>query len=157
VLKHYNPNIGCTLHTDARTEGLGAILLQEGEDKQNHPIAYISRLLSKAEQNYSISELELLAAVWGMAYSSHLPYLILLRPVIIVTDHHALCWIHNIKHHSRRLTRWALKLAEFDYSVVYKKGSKHQDADCLSRNPVLHIDCYVRNRVFVRNSFGLCF
>jgi len=31
-------------------------------------------------------------------------------------------------------------LAEFDFSVDYKKGSKHQDADCLSRNPALHID-----------------
>jgi len=63
VLKRYNPNIGCTLHTDACTESIGAILLHEGEDKQNHPIAYISRSLSKAEKNYSISELELLATV----------------------------------------------------------------------------------------------
>lgn len=31
-------------------------------------------------------------------------------------------------------------MAEFDYSVVYKKDSKHQDADCLSHNPALHID-----------------
>jgi len=72
-----------------------------------------------------------------MTYLRHLIYG---RPVIIVTDHHALCWIYKIKDHSRRLARWALKLAKFDYSVVYKKGSKHQDGDCLSRNPALHID-----------------
>jgi len=41
VLKHDNPNIRCTLHTDACPEGIEAILLQEGDDKQNHPIAYI--------------------------------------------------------------------------------------------------------------------
>lgn len=40
---------------------MGAVLLQEGEEKQNNPIVYISRSLSKAERNYSISELELLA------------------------------------------------------------------------------------------------
>jgi len=88
VLKYYSPTIGCTIHTNACTEGIGAILLQEGEDKQNHPIAYISRSVSKAEKNNSISELELLAAVWGMTYLRHLIYG---RPVIIVIDHHALC------------------------------------------------------------------
>lgn len=115
MLKHYHPNIGCTLHTGACTEGIGAILLQEGEDKQNHPIAYIRRSLSKAERNYSISEFELPATVWDMTYLRHLIYG---RTVIKVTDHHALSWIHNIKKHSRRLARWALKLAEFDYSTV---------------------------------------
>lgn len=92
--------------------------------------------MSKAEKNYSISELELLAAVWAMTYLRHLIYG---RPAV-VTDHHALCWSHSIKDHSRRLARWALKLAEFDYSVIYKKSSKHQDVDCLSRNPAMNVE-----------------
>jgi len=104
------------MHTDACIDGIGAILLQEGSDGQDHPIAYISRSLSQGEKNYSICELELLAAVWGMTYLRHLIYG---HPV--KTDHHALRWIHNVKDHSRRLARWALKLAEFDYTVVYKK------------------------------------
>ena len=134
LLRHFNPDKGCTLHTDASGTGIGAVLLQEN-DGNLHPIAYISRSLSKSEKNYAASELELLAVVWSLGYLRHLVYG---RPVKIITDHHALCWINNIKEQSRRLARWALKLAEYDYTIEYRKGTKHMDADCLSRNPVLN-------------------
>lgn len=49
------------LETDASAEGIGAVLLQE-----EMPIGFISRRLSTAEQNYSITERETLAAIWAM-------------------------------------------------------------------------------------------
>ena len=50
-----------TLETDASDIGLGAILMQDRK-----AVAYASRTLKKAEKNYSITEREVLAALWSM-------------------------------------------------------------------------------------------
>ena len=36
---------------------------------------------------------------------------------------------------SGRLARWRLRLAEFDYTIEYRKGNKNQIADAISRLP----------------------
>ncbi|KZS02280.1 Uncharacterized protein APZ42_000738 [Daphnia magna] len=38
-----------------------------------------------------------------------------------------------------RLARWALKLQEFDIVIGYRPGKSHQNADTLSRIPILPI------------------
>ena len=49
-----------TVETDASISSLGAVLSQMQQDGNLHPVAYASRLLSAAERNYCITELELL-------------------------------------------------------------------------------------------------
>jgi hypothetical protein len=46
------------IYTDASTTQLGAVIAQD-----NRPLAFFSRKLSKTQQKYSVTEIELLAMV----------------------------------------------------------------------------------------------
>ena len=54
------------LETNASREGLGAVLLQEVEDGQYHPVAYASWELKGGEPKYHASKLEFLALKWAV-------------------------------------------------------------------------------------------
>ncbi|UYV64999.1 K02A2.6-like [Cordylochernes scorpioides] len=111
ILGHFDPNAATCIHTDASNIGLGATLIQNigGEEK------------------------ECLAVVWSI--SKLRPYLYG-RHFKIVNDHHALCWLKNLKDPTGRLARWALKIQEYNFEIIHKSGKKHLDADGLSRGPL---------------------
>lgn len=117
------------LTTDASNLAIGAVLSQGpiGNDK---PVAYASRTLNTSEINYSTIEKELLAIVWATKYFR--PYLFG-RKFKIITDHKPLQWVMNLKEPNSRLTRWKLKLSEYDFTVIYKQGKCNTNADALSR------------------------
>ena len=117
------------LTTDASNDAIGAVLSQ-GPIGKDLPIAYASRTLNNAERNYPTVEKELLAIVWGC---KHFRQYLYGRQFTIVTNHRPLTWIFSVKDPSSRLLRWRLKLEEYEYEVVYKKGSSNTNADTLSR------------------------
>jgi len=121
------------LTCDASGFAVGAILSQ-GKIGHDKLIAFASRTVNKAEQNYSTIEKELTAIVWACKHFR--PYL-LGRTFTIVTDHKPLTWVFSVKDPSSRLLRWRLLLEEFHYAIEYKAGKKNVNVDALSRNPVV--------------------
>lgn len=117
------------LTTDASNFAIGAVLSQ-GPIGKDRPVAYASRTLSESEQNYSTIEKEMLAIVWATKYFR--PYLFG-RKFKILSDHRPLQWLFSLKDPNSKLIRWRLKLEEYDYDIMYKKGKCNTNADALSR------------------------
>ena len=84
VLKLYRIGVETELHTDASSQGYGAILFQkDSEDQRLHPVYYASWKTTDAESRYASYELEVLAIVKSL--SKFRVYLLGI-PFKIVTD-----------------------------------------------------------------------
>ncbi|KAL7726137.1 hypothetical protein ACLKA6_002607 [Drosophila palustris] len=112
------------LQTDASDCGLGAVLTQQHQGAER-VIAYVSRRLVKAEENYSATEKECLAIVWAIRK---------LRCYLegyrfdVVTDHH--------DNPTGQIARWALELQQYQFDIHYRRGKQNVVADALTRQPL---------------------
>jgi hypothetical protein len=52
---------------------------------------------------------------------------------VVRTDHNSLVWLCHFKEIDGQLARWLEALAQYDFKIVHRKGSKHGNADGLSR------------------------
>ena len=118
-----------TLFTDASSVCIGAVLSQVHENLER-VISYGSRMLNEAERGYSTTEKECLSVVH---FTTEYRHYLLGRKFDIISDHRPLQWLKSIKHPTGRLGRWAIKMSEFDYTIKYRPGRKHENADGMSR------------------------
>ncbi|RWS03936.1 pol polyprotein-like protein [Dinothrombium tinctorium] len=131
ILSYFNPELKTQLHTDGSNVGIGAALIQlEGETEKI--ICYYSRVLNSAEKHYSAVEIELLAIVQGIKRFKH--YLTGCK-FEVVTDSNPLTYLMRTKNLNSRLSRWSMFLQEYNFDIVYRKGSSNKLCDFLSRYP----------------------
>jgi hypothetical protein len=128
------------LDTDASNVAVGAQLSQM-QDGVERPIAFTSKSLTPAQRKYCTTRKELLALVTFVRQYRH--YL-LGRQFLVRTDHSSLAWLMSFKNPEGQLARWLEELAQYNMSVMHRKGSEHANADALSRIPdeLEYCDCY---------------
>jgi hypothetical protein len=92
VLALPNFQLQFTVETDACAEGIGAVLMQQGQ-----PIAYLSKALGQKHKALSIYEKEFIALI--MAVEKWRPYL-QRQEFVILTDHKSLTYLNEQNLHS---------------------------------------------------------
>ena len=126
------------LSCDTSNYSISAILSQEHGGKER-PLSFSSRILNKHEFNYSVTEKELLTVLFDVQTYQCFLYG---RKFKVITDHAALKWLITVENHQcAGLTRWILKLSEYEFEVIHWPGRKHVNADVLSR----HVAAVVRD------------
>jgi hypothetical protein len=106
------------------------VLSQLDENKNEHVIAYASKSMNKAEQNYPITDQECLAVVWAIRNFYH--YLSS-KPFTVVTNHSALKWLRTSKIPKGRRARWIMELQQYDFNIQHRPEKNNANSDALSR------------------------
>ena len=87
---------------------------------------------------------ELLAVVHFLGYFKQ--YL-LGRKFRIRTDHAALTWLKRTPDPIGQQARWLEQMEEFDFSIEHRPGTRHGNADALSRRPCPKRECLCQQPV----------
>ena len=117
------------LHTDASGDGLGAVLYQV-QDGQKRVKAYSSRSLSKRERNYPVHKLEFLALKW--AITDKFQEYLYCSEFQVYTDNNPPTYVLITATLDATGHRRVATLSNYTFSIIYKPGKGHHDADALS-------------------------
>ncbi|KAJ7991696.1 hypothetical protein DPEC_G00286560 [Dallia pectoralis] len=123
-------------YLDASNQGLGAVLYQH-QNGNLRVIAYGSRTLTAAEQNYHLhsGKLEFLALKWAVTEKFR-DYLYYAPTFTVFSDNNPLTYVLSSAKLNATGCRWVAELADFHFTIRYRPGKENVDADSLSRMPV---------------------
>jgi len=134
ILRHYDPDRPALLETDALDFAIAGILSQKFEDGMIYPVRFISRKLNPAELNHDVYDKEMLAVVFSLWKNWH--YLQgAVHKTTIFSDHQNLTYFKTAVLLNRRQARWSEELKQYNFQLLYRKGSSNAKADILSRCP----------------------
>ena len=118
------------VHADASNFAVGCCLTQVDNKGNYKPIAFASQKLSGAQKNWATIEKEAYAVLFGLKKFDRWLHG---NSVEIITDHNPLKYLVETTPKSPKLTRWALALQRWNYTLSHRPGTSHQGADALSR------------------------
>ena len=117
------------LDVDGSQIGAGAVL-QQYQNGKLRVIEYASRTYNKHERRYCVTRLEIAALIFGL---KHFRTYLLGKPFLVRCDHMAISYYRQTKEPVGQQARYLDFMAEFDFEVQFRQGSKHTNADSLSR------------------------
>jgi hypothetical protein len=121
---------GFDIYCDACGQGLGCVLMQEGQ-----VIAYASRQWRKHGLNYPTHDLELAVVVHTLKIWRHY---ILGTKCQVYTDHKSLEYIFTQKDLNLRQCRWMELIKDYDLEIHYHPGKANLVTDALSQKEHVH-------------------
>jgi hypothetical protein len=132
VLAAYDEKLPIEVWTDACDSAIAGIIHHRYANGTKKPLAFYSKKLDKAEQNYTVHDKELLAIVKTFhhfrSWLHGSP-----EPIKVWSDHKALQHFLTTTNLTQRHARWAEKLAEFRFQIHHTPGRANAAADALSR------------------------
>ncbi len=121
------------IEADSSDYTTGAVLSQlNPDDGKWHPVAFYSKSLQAAEQNYEIHDKEMLSIIWALEEWRH--YLEGTETLFeIWTDHKSLEYFIKDQKLNCRQAHWSLYLSHFDFTLQHCPGRTMGKPDALSR------------------------
>ena len=122
ALTHYDQKVKAVLACDACSTGIGAVIHHVYQDWTERPIAYASKTLSSAQQNYSQIKKDALSWISGAKKFHNFLYG---RHFLLVTDHKRLLYTFGSKQRiptlaANHLQQWAIILPSYTHQIQYK-------------------------------------
>ena len=134
ILRIFDSELPIKIYTDASIKGIGAVLKQEDKNGDNKPVAYFSKKLTETQKKKKAIYLEGLAIKEAVRYWQHW---LMGKEFIVYSDHKPLENLNIKARTDKELGDLTYYLSQYNFKVKYNPGKSNQEADCLSRNPVL--------------------
>jgi hypothetical protein len=132
VLYTANPKVLYEVETDTSDYTLSGQLGQRDKKRKLHPVAFYSLKLKGPELNYAIYDKEFIAIIEAFKKWKH--YLMGTKHKIkVYIDHKNFTIFTTTKELNKKQIRWYEFLSEFDFEIIYRKGSENGRVDALSR------------------------
>ena len=109
---------------------MGTVLTQKDEKGEEHVVTYGSRTLNARERKYSDTEKGCLAVLWSA--EKFRPYMKGTH-FIVITDHHSLTWLRDLKDSAGRLAKWDIRKMQHYFDINHRKVAIHKVPDAVSR------------------------